>query len=111
MAYAFKQLGQLRPGDTDPASLVSPAENSTVTVRQIFVANTTGSAATFRIFVDDDGSTYDQGTALYYDVGIAANATERIDCFIHMDNADGNLGVRSNTANALTFTAFGQILI
>lgn len=109
-----KQLGQARPGDTDPVSIYSPADGARAEILQIVVCNTTGSAATFRIFHDDDGSTYNQTTALYYDKTVAANDTLRIwpnkSPGFAMANPDGNLAVRSGTSDALTFTVYGNEL-
>ncbi len=107
MGIVYEQLGQLRPADTNPASLYSPAASTEVMILSILVCNTTGSAATFRLFIDDDGTTYDQTTALYYDVSVAANTTLQIDLKLTMDDSSGNLAVQTGTNNALTFTAFG----
>ena len=107
MAIQEKQLGQLRPANTTAASLYSPAASTTAIIKTITVANNTGSAATYRIFMDDDGTTYDQSTALFYDISLAANSTDVLDSFLAMNNSSGNLAVRVGTANAITFTAFG----
>lgn len=108
MPLTEKYLGQLRPADTNAASLYSPASPAKrAIVRTIIVANNTGSAATFRIFHDNDGTTYDQSTALYYGKSVAANDTHKIETYIVMDDTSGNLAVRTGTANALTFTAYG----
>lgn len=108
MSTTLSQLGQLRPADTNAASLYSPAANVDAVIRQIIVCNTSGAASTFRIFHDDNGTTYDQGTALFYDVAIAADETLVLDVFICMDDDTGNVAVRSGNANALTFTAYGS---
>lgn len=103
-----KPLGQLEPADTNAASLYSPGAAITRTiVRQIVVCNTDSSARTYRIYYDNDGSTYSTATALFYDVSLAANTTDVINCFIIMDDSSGNLAVRSSSASTLTFTAFG----
>jgi len=107
MTITEKQLGQLRPADTNAASIYSPGADTTGIIKTIFVANTTGVARTFRIFLDDDGSTYDETTTLFYDVTVARNGTEIIDSFIPMNNSAGNLAVQSGTASALNFTVMG----
>ena len=101
-----KQLGQLRPADTNAASLYSPTGESAI-IKSLIICNTTATAATFRIFLDDDGTTYDQTTALFYDTNINGNETVEIDTYWPMNNSAGNLAVRTGTSSALTFTAFG----
>ena len=102
-----KELGQLRPANTTAASVYSPGSNITARIESIFVCNTTASAAAFRIFVDKDGTTYDETTALFFDSAIAANTTVLIEGLIYIINSAGNLGVRTDTNSALTFTAYG----
>jgi hypothetical protein len=101
-----KVLGQLRPGDTSAASLYTAPAGKIGVVSTILVANVSGSSATFRIFVDADGTTYNQTTAILYDVAINADMTELIEVPIFISNA-GNLAVRSGTSDAITFTALG----
>lgn len=105
--FGEKQLGQLRPANTTAASLYSPPSGKTGIIKTIFVCNTTPTAAKFRLFCDDNGSTYDQSTALAYDADILGNSFVEIDTYIAMNDSTGNLGVRTDTASALTFTAFG----
>ena len=62
---------------------------------------------TYRIFVDDNGTTYDESTALFFDVLLPVNTTDTIDVHILMNDSTGNLAVRTGTANSLTFSAFG----
>ena len=102
-----KQLGQLRPANTTAASLYSPGVSTTTIIKTITVVNTGGVNAKYRIFVDDDGSTFDESTALFWDTELISGETDAIDLFFAMNNSSGNLGVRTSVANALTFTAFG----
>lgn len=101
------QLAQLRPADTNAATLFAAVPNKQTTVQNIVVCNTTGGAVTFRIFVDADGTTYDADTALYYDASLAANTTLVIEANIYFNNYAGSIGVRSGTGNALNFTVNG----
>jgi hypothetical protein len=107
MALQEKQLGQSRPGSTTAVSLYSPGAGVTAIIKAVFVSNTTSATATFRIFVDDDGTTYDETTALFWDVTIPGNTTVELDSFLAMNDSAGNIAVRTDTASALTFTAFG----
>ena len=107
MAETYKQLGQLRPADTNAASLYSPAAGTKTIIRQIYVCNSSAGALSFRIFHDDNGTTYDKDTALYYDHNVAANDTEVIDCHLYMDDNTGNVAVRSSSANDINFIAYG----
>ena len=71
--------------------------------------NVSANARAFRLFFDDDGTTYSTATALYYDVAIAANVTSKLEFLspLWMTNSSGNLAVRSDAASELTFTVFG----
>jgi|TARA_R100001244_G_scaffold124675_2_gene94550 hypothetical protein len=112
MTTIGKQLGQARPANTTAVSIYSPTDGTRSEILQILVCNTSGSAATFRIFHDDNGTTYDQTTALYYDKSVNADDTLRIwpnkPPGFAMYNTDGNLAVRTSSGNALTFTVYGN---
>lgn len=107
MTIQEKQLGQSRPGDTTAVSVYSPSTQTTTIIKTIFVTNTSGAAATCRLFVDDDGTTYNETTAIVWDMNIPADDILSIDTFIAMNNANGNFAVRTSIADALTFTLFG----
>ena len=103
-----KVLAQLRPADTNAASLYSPPDNTVTEITKLVICNTTNGGLAFRVFLDDDGTTYDQTTALYYDEALAANTTVEIGIGWGMRNPAGNLAVRSSANDGLTFTLFGK---
>ena len=108
-----KQLAQARPANTTAVSAYTPPSAEIVTeIRKIIICNTTASAATFRLFHDDNGTTYDETTALYFDDSVPANKTVTIQypvgCGLWMDDDTGNLAVRTGTGSALTFTIYGD---
>lgn len=105
---ARKILGQLRPGNTTAASLFSPTLGREYRIDAIYVCNTTANTPTYRIFFDDDGSTYDQTTAIAYDVAMTANQSVRVEGPFYMNNEDGNIGVRTSADNEITFTCWGE---
>ena len=106
-----KQLGQLRPGTTSAVSIYSPPASTTWVVKNLVVCNTTASSATFRVFHDEDGTTYDETTALFYDVPINANETLTFTSLMAGSNTAGNVAVRTDTASALNFTLYGMEIV
>lgn len=109
MGHVVKQIGQLRPVNTTPASLYSPAANTETIIHNVVICNTGAVAAVWRLFVDDDGTTYDETTALVWAGALGAGETDIFEVKINMNNSDGNLAVRTDTNNAFTFTANGEI--
>ena len=104
-----KVLAQLRPADTNAASFYSPPDNTSTELTKLVICNQTGSSATFRVFLDDNGTTYDETTAMFFDQPISANLTWVEDLRgWGMNDTAGNLAVRSSVNNALTFTLFGK---
>lgn len=112
MAVKIKMLGQLRPADTNAATLYTKAQDAKVWVDYLLICNTTGTAATCRVFIDNAGSTYDQTTAIYYDKSVAANDTLTVDFSnkVYLSEASSSIGVATGTNDALTFTLFGEEL-
>jgi len=108
--FIVSQLGQLRPANTTAVSIFSPRAKVLVQVVSLLVCNTTGTAATFRIFHDDDGTTYDETTSLFFDESCPANQTRKvIEEDVWMSNSSGNIAVATGTNSALTFTLYGRI--
>jgi len=107
MAFTTKQLGQARPANTTAVSIYSPGASTNTDIKGVHIANTSAGSATFRLFHDDNGTTYDESTALVWDVAVGVGAVVNITTLISMDDATGNLAVRTDTASALTFTVYG----
>lgn len=103
------QLAQARPSGTTAVAAFSASLPTEITT--IYVANTTGSAASFSLYHDDDGSTFDATTALYEAVSVAANTTTVIRASAPGGGLAvskvGKIGVKTSTGSALTFTLYG----
>ena len=107
-------LGQSRPANTTAVSIYSPALNVIGFITWIHVCNTTGTAATFRLFVHNTGTTYDESTALEFDKSCPANNSTAINFGekgLPMLDDVGNFAVRTGTASALTFTVWGYDMV
>ena len=103
------QLAQLRPSGTTTTTLFSASLRTEVTC--IFIANTTTNTCAMSLYHDDDGSTFDETTALYFSKSVAANDTVKIEANSPGSGitvrAGGKIGVKSGVANALTFSLYG----
>jgi len=110
MAFQEQIIFQARENSTNAVSVYSPGASTTAVIKTIFICNQSGASATFRLFVDDDGTTYDETTALYWDVSVPGNYTLHLNTFIAMDDQTGNIAYRSSVANALTVTGFGALI-
>ena len=108
LSIRTKQLGQVRPADTTPLELYSPTNRDRCVVHNIIICNTTSSSTTYRIFVDEDGTTADETTAIAFDIAIPGNTTDMWQARIYMNDPAGRLSVATGTGSALTFTANGE---
>ena len=109
---SYKTLGIASPTDANNTTLytVGSAVTGGAVISTIAVANTTGSAGSYRIFVRDEGAAAAQSNALAYDVAIAANDTIAITVGLTLDVADV-ISVRTTNANQLNFFAFGSEIV
>lgn len=107
MATTYKVLGQSAPTDTNNADLYTVGSGKSTVISTILVTNTTGTAATCRIFVRVAGATAAASNAMVYDASIPANDFKAITIGITLAATDV-ISVRTGTANALTFQAFGS---
>jgi len=102
-----KQLGQLRPTTTSAEVLYSPAAATTWVGKSLFICNTSAAVASFSVFHDEDATTYDQTTALFYQVVTQPKETVSITSLLAGFTSTGNVAVQSSVASALTFTLYG----
>lgn len=102
-------LAQARPAGTAAVTAYTKASRQIVTITHIIIANTTGSSANYSLFMHTSGSTYDQTTALYYAVPLAANTSIKIDINATLEVASGTIGIQTGTGSALTFNIFGEV--
>jgi hypothetical protein len=109
MAFTTKQLFQARENSTNAVSVFSPAANQEVEITRIVFANTTTSEVFIRLFNDDNGTTYDESTALIWDLRIPAGAFFPYCAGVDMSDSTGNLAYRSSVANAVTITGYGSV--
>jgi hypothetical protein len=103
-------LAQSAPANTTAAALFTASLRTEIT--SLLICNVTGSSAKARVFLDEGGTTYAVGNALYYDVAIPGNTTLNLDAEMYGGinlAASDSLGIRTDTANALTFSLFGVV--
>lgn len=106
-----QQMGQVRPpGAATPVSLYSPGASETGVIVQIMICNNSGASASYSLYHDDDGTTYDETTQIANEIVLAANDFVIISCKIMANDATGNIACESSVANALTFTAYGHVI-
>jgi hypothetical protein len=107
MATEYKILGQSAPaGTTDVDLYTVPAATQTV-VSTIAVTNDTATVATFRIYLRKAGAAAGALNALYFDAPLAGNSTLLATAGITLGAGDV-ITVRTGTANAIGFQAFGS---
>lgn len=104
------RIARVRPNGTAPVDLFQA--NAAVEITSVFICNTSGNNATFRLYhTFSDSEVFGQANALYWDKLVPADDTlvwrsESIGAGIKLENLD-RIGVRSSVANALTFTLYG----
>jgi hypothetical protein len=107
MATTYKILGQSAPADTSNANLYTVPSSTSTVVSTIAVANVTANVVQARIYARISGAAAAVGNAIMYDTNIPAYATSFVTIGATLATTD-IITVRSSTASALTFTAFGS---
>lgn len=106
-----RQLAQIRASGTSAVSAINKQARSKLLITSIIVANTTAGSVNYSIYLDTNGTTYTQATALFYAVALAANSTAIIEFVnglpIDSSTANGHLAVQTSSSEALTFTING----
>lgn len=109
MATTYKILGQAQPANTSNATLYTVPASTEAIVSTLSVTNTTGTEASFRLFVVEDGDSAGTDNALAYDATIAANSFTSFSLGLTLGAAD-SIVVRAGTGTAVCFQAFGSEL-
>ena len=107
MATTYKVLGQSSPANTNNADLYTVPADTQAVVSTINVANLTASEAKFTIYVRVAGAAASNANTLGLNVSLAANSIFSATQGITL-NAGDIITIKSNTANALSFQAFGS---
>lgn len=101
-------IAQNRFNNTTANSLFSPARSEQYFLDELIVSNVSGASLTFRIFVDIDGTTYDQTTSLYYDITLKKGQTYEINLGFSLKSSAGNIAVQNSVANGVNWTLKGE---
>lgn len=107
MANAYKILGQSAPANTSNADLITVGSGKSQVISTLVIANTTTSAATYRVFARIAGAAAATSNALVYDATVLGSTTVTLTLGVTLAATDV-LTIQTGTANALTFTAFGS---
>lgn len=105
----YKILGQSAPTNTSNADLITVGAAKSQVVSTLVIANTTATTATARVFVRIAGAAAATSNAILYDTSIDGNSITALTLGITLAATDV-ITIRTGTANALTFTAFGSEL-
>ncbi len=106
---ATHQLGQSRPTNTTAVSIYAPSTFYITEIKKIIICNTTAIEAVYSLFHDEDGTTYDETTAIAFSVPLIGNGLVELEFNFWMLGANGgNLAIKTGTNSALTFTVYGS---
>lgn len=109
MADAYKPLAQARALTTNPTSVYSINAGEEAIIKSIIVANTSIVTVKVRIFHSFAGSTYDESTAIAWDVAIKPGHVWSWEPTITMNDENGNLAYRVDVASGATITIYGAV--
>jgi hypothetical protein len=107
MPSTKKVLGQAGPGNTNNTDLYTVPAGREAVISTLSISNVTASPRKARIWVRVGGTTATAANQLAEDIDIPANALTALTLGITLGAGD-IITVRSDSANALTFMAFGE---
>jgi hypothetical protein len=105
MTLEFSQLYQLRENSTNAVELFGLGISMKQAQVFLKVANVADQSALVRIFHDSNGSTWNESTALFWDLKILPGQVLEANNIFLKDNT-GTIAYRSSVANALTATVY-----
>lgn len=106
MALAEITLGQAQIATGSPTTLYTCPGATTALLRDMNIANTTGNTITVTVWVDPDGTTASDSTAIMKDFTILPNE------FVHWSGyiiltATGTIKAQASAGSSITITACG----
>lgn len=104
----YYQYDQVRENSTNAVAIVAPSASFRQMQVYLKIANVTEDGASVRLFHDNSGSTYDETTAIIWDLEIAPGTMLEVD-HIFMRGSSSRLAYRSSVANALTVTIYAIV--
>jgi len=107
MASAYKILGQASPSGTAVTTLYTVPSSTETIVSTITATNVTSSVTPFDLYVVPSAGTAGVDNALVYDADLFGNTVQAFTIGLTLSAGD-TLQVKTYTANAFTFQAFGQ---
>ena len=108
MPTVAKGLGQAQPSDTNNYKIYTAEKGVSGKITSIFVCNVTNNRPRFRVFHSvKREDTQDTTTALFYDVRLSRRETLTLEFSIPFQEED-EFFVRTDTANEITFTVYGE---
>lgn len=107
MAYSPKLLDQDNIASTSVTTVYTvPAATATI-IKEIVLANTTSSAATFSIYRVPNGGSAAATNSIMEDVSVAANSTVVYGLSMVMDTVGDFIAVQQGTTSAICHTISG----
>lgn len=106
MAFGYKVLGQAAPANTSITTAYTVPTGKEAIVSSIAVANVTGTAALYEVYVRVGGAAAAASNALVFDASAGANSTTVIQAGITLSAGD-IISVQASVGNAITFHVFG----
>ena len=105
------QLGRAKIATGVTQSLYSPPASTRAILSKLLIVDHGGGGANVTLYCDDDGSTYDNTTAIELKQVVSPGHAELPDegggWLAAMNNADGNFAVKNGGASDITLTLFG----
>lgn len=107
MATAYKVLGQAAPANTNNTDLLTVGSGKSMVISTLHIANVNGSAVAATVYVRVAGAAASNANTLIPTISVPANSVYAFTEGITLAATDV-ITVKSATANALTFMAFGS---
>ena len=106
---AHKILGQAFLADTTATTIYTVPANTTTIGLILSIVNQDSSAATYRVYQDDDGDALGSSNHVAWEIAISANSRQQLS-LLPMNNSGGVVGVRASSGNIMCFTLAGTEL-